>query len=79
MGPRSHIFYDKFNTLKIVAFVARIDKSKALKFQHNDQGELLACTDTVSPYFISPETQAKPLIRSLSEHEADSYGYIMPH
>lgn len=68
-----------FNKIRIAAFEARIDKSKALQWSYStklkraeDEGEVK------SPYFCNSTAEQKPLVCSLLEHEANSYRYRLP-
>lgn len=80
------VFYKKSNTLRINAFKTRIDKSRA----HFRNAELKygnhSTSCTFSPYFSNSSSSAttttgtnKPLVCSLLEHEAETYGYEPKH
>lgn len=83
MAINNEAFYYKQNRLEINAFVARIDKSKALK-----RGKTVkslykdTLSSTISPYFdnnhLNKRRQQKPLVCSLLNHEAELYGYKLP-
>lgn len=83
MAINNEAFYYKQNRLEINAFVARIDKSKALK-RSKTVNSLYKDTlsSTVSPYFdnnhLNKKRQQKPLVCSLLKHEAELYGYKLP-
>lgn len=78
-----HIDYKK-NRLEIAAFAARIDKSKALE---RSKIVNMLYKDTLSrahsPYFVNnysnKKQQKKPFVCSLTKHEAQLYGYKLPH
>lgn len=72
MASDERLYYDKHNRLRIKAFVARIDKSKAFR---GDSG-FKPLNSITSPYFASSkQQQEKPLTCSLLDREAEAYGY----
>lgn len=73
MAKGKHPYYIKHNKLKLVAFRARIDKSKAIQriarvLEH----------DGTSPHFTKCLRQHKPPTCSLLPQEAEAYGYKLP-
>lgn len=63
----------KANKLKLVAFKARIDKSRAILRPARQFEETY-----FSPYFTRTSRQQKPLTCSLLPHEAEAYCYKLP-
>lgn len=74
MAKRRHPYIIKHNKLKLVAFKARIDKSKAVRRVTRTSED----DHDVSPYFVKPLAQQKPLTCSLLPHEAEAYCYKLP-
>lgn len=82
MGINRTIFYVKNNTLKIPAFEARIDKSKAPNrplAEFEQRCSSISKDYCNSPYFLRDSRQQKPIFCTLLKHEADEYGYKLPY
>lgn len=76
MAFNRELFYDKHNRFKIAAFKTRINKSKVPRtFKDDSSGS----SPTLSPYFAHSNGQQKPLVCSLSTHEANLYNYKLDH